>query len=280
MTTLRLAAPLLLAACTGTPPADAPDLASAGTPRAITVDFQARVGAEALACAGSYEGVGTGKEHVHPGDLRMYVHDVRLVTGAGAELPVSLAPDGDWQSGTVALLDFTGNDGECTGDAATNTTLEGSYQDTGAAITGLRFTVGVPFAENHQDATVAKAPLNVSSLFWSWNGGYKFAVVEGKAHNGKAFVLHLGSTGCIKDGSNTVTGCSAPNRVAVDLPGYALAGKKVVVDLKEILAGVDLDKGVACHSAPAQPGCPPLFTALGLPAGDMRPAGSRVFRIE
>lgn len=270
----------LLTACSGTPAADAPDLAAAATTRPITIDFQAKVGAATLDCDGEYDGVGTGKEHIHPGDLRLYVHNARLVTASGAELPVALTADGTWQSSTLALLDFTSNVGECSGSAETNTTLKGTYTDRGEAITGLRFTVGVPFAENHQDVTKAKAPLNDSVLYWSWNSGYKFLLLEGKNHLDKTFTLHLGSTGCMKDGNNTVTSCSAPNRVEVSLTGWAATGKKVVVDLKEALGAMNLDNEVACHSSPAQGDCAQLFKNLGLPIGDTPAGTSKVFRVE
>ena len=43
-----------------------------------------------------------------------------------------------------------------------------------ASYSGVRFTMGVPFELNHGDPTVAPSPLNITAMFWNWQGGYKF----------------------------------------------------------------------------------------------------------
>lgn len=275
------AAVLLCAACSSEPgPASTPDLATPLKEEAVTLQFKAQVGAKALDCADSYAGVGTGKEHVHPGDLRLYVTDVRLVDAAGTERKLALTPDGTWQSAEVALLDLTDNSGECTGTAETNAAVKGTVRGDGSAWKGLRFTLGVPFAQNHQDVTKAAAPLNLSAMFWSWNGGYKFLLLEGKNHADKPFLFHLGSTGCMKDANNQITGCSAPNRPQIDLAGFDPKSQAVVVDVAQLLAKLNLDNEVACHSSGAQPDCGPLFERMGLPLNGSTPPASPVFRVE
>ena len=34
--------------------------------------------------------------------------------------------------------------------------------------------MGVPFESNHRDSTIAPSPLNITAMFWNWQGGYKF----------------------------------------------------------------------------------------------------------
>lgn len=272
-----------LLACQGEDPPSGADLGQPATPtqKALSVSFAAKFGSAALDCATSYEKVGAGKEHVHPGDVRMYVHNLRLVTQSGVELPVSLTKDGVWHSESVALLDFTTNTDDCTSDKATNTTVKGTYLDSGAAISGLRFTLGVPFAENHKDVASAAAPMNQSTMFWSWNSGYKFLLIEGMNHINKAHLFHLGSTGCMKDANNQVTGCSAANRVEVNLSGdVRQSGKAVVLDLTQLFGTTNLDNEVACHSSSAQPDCAPLFARLGLSLMGEATTPTQVFRIE
>ncbi|MCB0793479.1 MAG: hypothetical protein KDB88_01980, partial [Flavobacteriales bacterium] len=46
----------------------------------------------------------------------------------------------------------------------------------------LRFNVGLDSLTNHQDPTLAEAPLNDATMHWGWNpaAGYKFIVIEGR----------------------------------------------------------------------------------------------------
>jgi hypothetical protein len=61
----------------------------------------------------------------------------------------------------------------------------------------VRFSVGVPYDENHRDAATQAAPLGTESgMFWSWNSGYIFHRIEGKVDSAgveKPFVFHIGA---------------------------------------------------------------------------------------
>ena len=144
---------------------------------------------------------------------------------------------------------------------------------------GLRFTVGVPFAQNHQDQAAAPSPLNLTGMFWSWQSGYKFVRIEGKTASGSAYLLHLGSTGCAKDGSGQVTSCTSPNRATVTLSGFDPARNTIAVDLAALLAGSDLSASAECHSQSDKAACAPYFKALGLPFME-KPATQSAFRVE
>ncbi len=265
---------------------------------ALTLRFAAQVGDAPFSCTGMFSGVGAGAGvMVEPLDFRFYVHDVRLITADGEEVPVELDQDGLWQSGDLALLDFEDKTGTCAnGTAPTNVVVKGTYDAEHADISGVSFKVGVPFAMNHGDAAVSPSPLNLSGLFWSWQGGYKFMRIDMKVHgsmvdgggHGEAggLNLHLGSTGCELDASTqSVASCSASNRPSITLDGFDVDNDTIVIDYGAIVADVDLsmDMGGApgCMSGKDDPECEAIFEALGLSleSGSAQ-AGQTAFRLK
>lgn len=269
-----LALTLLLTACSGSDPEESPTPESSPTPAAgdvsIAVNFEAWVGDDAFSCGDSYSGLGTTSSTFEPADLRMYVYDVQLINQAGENVPVTLTQDGKWQLNNLALLDFEDASGRCeSGTAELNTSLRGTVQDVGYQ--GILFVLGVPFELNHADASTAASPLNVTSMFWSWNSGYKFLQLDGfSTGQNNGLSVHLGSTECQKNDAGTVTGCNNPNRVEVKLTGFDPLTDPIVVDLAALFSNVDLDvntSGTAslCMSAPNDPECAALFANLGLP---------------
>ena len=244
---------------------------------AVSLSFKAVVGDKAFACGQSYSGV--GGQTLLPADFRLYVHDLVLLTTSGQQVPVTLDADGKWQSGGVALLDFEDRTGDCAGTTEVNTRVQGTVAGGAQTYSGLRFTVGVPFAQNHQDQAAAPSPLNLTGMFWSWQSGYKFVRIEGKTASGSAYLLHLGSTGCAKDGSGQVTSCTSPNRATVTLSGFDPARNTIAVDLAALLAGSDLSASAECHSQSDKAACAPYFKALGRPFME-KPATQSAFRVE
>lgn len=246
----------LVAGCGGDP---------ASTP--IALQFEARVGSAPFACGQTYEGIGTTETSLTTTDLRFYVHDVRLVTSAGVEVPVTLEDDGAFQTEGVALLDFE-DGGECEGgNVETHTTLTGSIPAS-ETFTALRFRVGLPESLNHLDVASQPSPLNVTSMYWSWTSGYKFLRFEGQSTGQPTgFFFHLGSTDCAAG-----TGCEIANRpeLEVALPsGFDASTHTFVIDLAHWLEGVDLDTDAGgapgCMSGVDDPECTAWFEAVGLP---------------
>ncbi|MCB9762123.1 MAG: metallo-mystery pair system four-Cys motif protein [Alphaproteobacteria bacterium] len=243
---------------------------SGATEQDVAVTFAARFGATPAACGQEIPGVGTTGSTISLQDLRFYVHDLRLVDSAGAEVPVTLDDDDLWQNGTVALLDFEDATGLCgNGTSPTNDTVTGVAP--AGDYTGLRFTLGVPFGLNHADAAVADTPLNLSTMFWSWQSGYKFLRMDlSTAGLPEGWFVHLGSTGCTADPDGTVTDCTEPNRVEVALD-MDVDTQVVVADFGALLAGsdVDADGGGAqgCMSGLSDPECGPVLGAFGLSGG-------------
>lgn len=291
-TLLLLGLPLMVS-CSGSDETPTPTASSDVTPTpfpsetSFSLHFEARVGDLDFACGEAYSGLGSTGSTFEPADLRFYVSDIALINDAGEEVPVTLTQDGIWQLNTLALLDFADTAGRCSdGTAETNTMISGVTA--GGNYTGVHFTLGVPFDVNHQDASTAASPLNVTSMFWSWNSGYKFLKLDGfSTVQSTGFAVHVGSTDCNKDRNGTVTDCDHPNRADITLTGFNPMTEPIVVDLAGLFADVSLDDNTSgsaalCMSASNDPECAGIFANLGLPfgadAGD--PSAQTFFRVE
>lgn len=244
-----------------THPHDEPDMANPASAD-ITLNFKGVVGSESFACGRSYAQSGAT---LQAADFRLYISDVKLLNSAGGEEPVQLTADGKWQTDRVALIDFEDKTGDCTGTSEVNTQIRGRVKTPQTTWSGLRFTVGVPFVDNHQDRAAAAAPLNLSAMFWSWQSGYKFLRFEGKTSSSVPFVVHVGSTGCVKDVGGQVTSCSSPNRATITINLTDPSSQTVVVDAAALLSGVNLANPAECHSESDKAECGSYFKALGLP---------------
>ncbi len=250
----------------------------------VELQFEARVGAETFACGKTFTGLGTSNAGATAGDMRFFVHDVKLMRGT-TEVPLTLDVRDVWQSARLGLLDFEDNTAECEfGTPGTNAKLTGTAL--GKAFDGISFTIGVPEDLNHLNKDTQAAPLVGSGLNWDWTTGYiHFAaqlnpttVLDGGRP--PSFFSHIGSTVCSGDPADGGTpGCAHKNRPRVTLTGFDPATKKIVVDLKKLFATSDLNVNAGgipgCMSGTTDPECPPLFTALGLDfaTGEATPIG-------
>lgn len=294
LATLALALPLSFAACdddhddhdhgadAGDTTPDAGDTTpDAATDQAVTLDFAAVVGAEAVACSDgantkTYANIGTANSTIFFKDFRFYVSNVRLIDDADNEVPLVMDNDGAFQlqtdaDGHVALLDFEDGTGECStiGNAATNTAITGTVPV--GNYTGLVFELGVPFALNHLDVATAESPLNISALYWAWAIGHKFARIDYSVQDGAAWNFHLGSQGCMTDGMTSPPSaeCSKPNRPIIKIDNFAFGTDVITLDAAEIVADSDLTSNAGmtpgCMSfAPDEPDCTALFPKLGI----------------
>lgn len=247
-------------------------------PGRVALTFLAELAGEPFACGRTFAGIGTSGATIEPGDLRFYVSELRLVRADGSEAPVALDQDGVWQLDDLALLDFEDATGRCSlaGSRETNTSVRGTAPP--GDYTGVRFTLGVPFARNHGDAATAPPPLNRTALFWNWNAGYKFLIYDNwTQETGNEFRMHLGSTRCEGDGRGNVTGCDNPNRVAVDLAPFDPRSDAIVADLARLFLDSDVEQNAAqtppgCMGSPSDDDCAAPFARLGLSFSG-RPAG-------
>jgi uncharacterized repeat protein (TIGR04052 family) len=274
--------------------------ATAAETQPVTVRFQAQVGSQPFSCDRSYT-LGKPASKVAPLDFRLYVSDVALLDAKGNSVPVTLEPDQRWQHENVALLDFEDKSGGCAnGTLETNDRIVGTVP--AGKYTGLKFTVGVPFALNHADATLAPSPLNLTSLWWNWQFGYKFARIDlsqqhqmgtskgspgGHGHGGNTgFAIHLGSTGCqVAEGSQRPSSCSYPNTSTIVLKDFDPSKSVVIADLAALVANTDLSTNQpktspGCMSESSDRDCTGIMSALGIPFQGISSPGQTFFRVE
>lgn len=291
-----LASAVLLTACGGS------STESTST-RTISIPFEAYAGNTEINCAGTLQALGTGGVDATLSDFKLFVHNVRLVTDEGSELPVTLDDISGWQTDGIALLDFQDRFNGCDGDIKpTNTILHGRVADLPVVINGLRFTVGVPASHNHANYAVATAPLNTQSMFWSWQGGYKHMRFDVKPVGGVSrpdqydnqdppqplldvplWQFHLGDTNCSLDPVGT---CQYRNHPEIDLNGFIEATSTVRIDYSALVASntMSVDNGGApgCMSGLTDPECIDTFDKLGLDLGaadDVAPSPQSVFNL-
>ena len=263
----------------------------AQTPQEVEIKFSARVGNQPFNCGKSYSNLGKPATTATPTDFRFYVSDLALIDASGKVVPISLKQDGKWQYQNVALLDFENKAGACSNgtvemrDRVIGTIPKGNYK-------GLQFTLGVPFNLNHSDAALAPSPLNLTSLWWNWQGGYKFLRIDLKNESGTktnasekehgqhghqgnqtGFSIHLGSTGCQASGDNQKpNSCSSPNTTKVIFSNFDTNNNTVVADLEALVANSNLETNqpntpLGCMSSPNDGDCAGIMTSLGLPFG-------------
>lgn len=272
---LALAMVMGLAACGGdddTTPTETKDMA-------VALSFAGLVNGADFSCANTYN-LGTAATPSQISEFKLYVSKVELLKADGTAQLVMLDNDGKWQDGDVALLDFEDGTGACAnGNADLNTVVKGTAPE--GEYTGVRFELGVPFERNHADAAVAEAPLNITSMFWSWQGGYKFLRVDGKANEG-GFRIHLGSTACELGEDDAVTGCGNPNRPSVELADFNVGADTVNVDIGKLFGGLDMTPNAegmsaVCMADPMHMSCNQVFPVMGLAFGETPAAPQQLF---
>jgi uncharacterized repeat protein (TIGR04052 family) len=126
----------------------------------------------------------------------------------------------------------------------------------------LSFTLGVPFALNHENPLLQASPLNVPSMFWSWRSGHKFFRLDLQAEN-RSWVFHLGSVGC--ESASTMRGpqkeCVQPNRLTFRLAKLHF-GTKLILHLDRLLKGTTIEGSQSCLFHDGQDSCQVLLENL------------------
>ncbi len=251
----------------------------------VTIRFAAEIGGQPFSCAATYAGLGATATEVTGADFRLFVSEAAMIRADGSLQPVALDQDGQWQLDGLALIDFEDASGACVnGTPGTHTALTGSVPE--GEYTGVAFTVGVPFEQNHVDPTLAAAPLNTTAMFWNWHGGYKFVRIDmvptDRAADGpKGWFLHLGATVCdAASKTSAPTACANANRLAIRFDGFDAATNSVVVDPAAVVAGADLranapETSPGYMSFPNDADCMTVMSRLGLPYMEV-PAGPQM----
>jgi uncharacterized repeat protein (TIGR04052 family) len=293
----------LLTACGGS----STDSNNGTASRAISIPFEAFAGTTEISCAATLQSLGVSGVDAALSDFKFFVHNVRLVTDEGAELPVTLDNITGWQTDGIALLDFQDYGDSCnTSDEslakATNTILHGRVADLPVVIAGIRFVVGVPSTHNHSNVATATPPLNLPSMFWNWQGGYKHMRIDVRPSGGisrpsdgdwsnTTWNFHLGDTNCSPDPRiepNTPDDviCEYNNRPQVSLDGFDENSSHIRVDYAALVAAIELSQDHAaasgCMSGLTDTECASTFDKLGLDFGaadDTAPSPQSVFSV-
>lgn len=258
----------------------------------VDIDFRAVFSDSDADCTTEHE-VGTRATAMRVADARMFISRVQVFdTVLQGWVPVE-GIESDWHHDGVWLLDFEDGSGSCadSGNGDLNRRIQGTVRP--SEYRGLRFDVGLPHELNHLDSATAPSPLNAQGMFWVWAAGYKFVRVD-LTKDGEPPVrwnVHIGSSGCsmVAPTIPPEGPCERPNRATITLSDTPVEGGEVVVDLAELVAGVDVlsnveDSPPGCMSNPAEPeDCSPVFSALGLDydTGECVDdcAGQRVFSV-
>lgn len=222
-----------------------------------SVRLQFRLDSSLLACGGG----------AASGQLGFFVSDLRLVNAQGA-VPVRLdATTTQSQADGVALVAWPGvcvQPPEAHSEADTMADPVIAGRAASAQYEAVEFELGVPFERNHANPLTATPPLNVASMFWTWQTGYKFLRLD----VGTDWSFHLGSTGCVSESAvRPADTCQQPNRATIRLPAAAAFDGVIAVDLDQLLAGLDIAVAENCVEAYGKIGeCRRLLTTLGLDA--------------
>lgn len=262
---------------------------------AVQIAFQAWMGEKAYRGMGMgndpecVAGMGTPKLSLAIHDVRFYIFGVEAhesESDTWTNLSVN-ARDG-WSKDGITLIDlsdYTYNDGG-EGTTGMNNVIEGELPH--GTYDNLRFTIGVPFEDNHEDVIKTGAPLNAQGMNWGWLSGHRFMRIDGevcgenaepRANGGTGLVFHLGSTGCEGDpGLAPEAACANPNHAIIALDWTV--GQNILLDLDALFADSDMVNTGGpdlCMSGATDADCAPFFKALGIPFGDDENSSQTVF---
>ncbi|MDE0190039.1 MAG: metallo-mystery pair system four-Cys motif protein [Gammaproteobacteria bacterium] len=184
--------------------------------------------------------------------LRFYLSDLAMIDGEGRAVRVRLDTNA-WQTDSTAMAALGG---KTENPVVSGKVASGHYE-------AVEFLLGVPFERNHGNPLTAPPPLNVPSMFWTWQSGYKFVRLD----IGTDWSFHLGSTGCVSGSAVRPPGepCREPNAARIRLANDAPEAGTIVVDLDALLAHIDTaveDNCMAAYTESAA--CRSLLANLGM----------------
>lgn len=234
--------------------------------RLYAVRFDLRAGDAPFGC-GKPAKLGVAATQVDVLDARLFVHDVSLMRSSGEQVPLQLYQDGRFQRDNVALLDFVDDTDKCfTGSAEQHRTVYG-YAPAQADYTGVAFRVGMPADKNHLDGAIAPPPYNVTGMWWSWSGGYKYLKFELSSAQQPIWYFHGGAAGCAGMSADGFV-CAARQLARIALAGWDANSSVVVLDAAKLYAASDLSKAAdslpGCMGAQTDTECAPLYGSLGV----------------
>lgn len=247
--------------------------------RPIALRFDGVAGNTPVACGDSLiSGLGSGSVNGKLTDFRFYLSEAFLVRSDGVEVPLKPPANDAWtytdaSGNSVTLIDLEDATGACAdeGTPETNPWLRGSVP--AGKYVGMRVTMGVPYALNHSNPTVAAAPLDNVAMSWSWLTGRKYAKIEIgqpalQAWKSPVFYVHLGATNCSGNPALGTVVCNKPNRSLLRFDSLNPDTQRVLVDVRALLSGTDItinQRGAGgCMSDATDLDCLHVFEAMGI----------------
>ena len=179
-------------------------------------------------------------------ELAFFIYDIFVLDAKGQRHPFEL--DKNSYPYDLALIQL--------GSEKANFSISGKSQ--AKNISELEYTIGVPSSLNHANPLLAQSPLDISSMFWTWQQGYKFFRLDGKYETNSEsntetttkWAFHLGSSGCVSPSAlqAPTKGCEYEHRIKIILKGFDPNKNKVVVDLQNLIAYLPGNDSVNCSA--------------------------------
>lgn len=197
----------------------------------------------------------------HYTQLQFFISDIQAKNNAGEwqNLPLKKSV---FQSNNSVLLGEHCDESDTQKPNSTNWQLVLADNTNLNNFSHIRITLGLPFKVNHLNPLTQDSPLNIPSMFWSWQGGHKFLRLELLSASDH-WLFHLGSVGC-KAASPMrapLQECLHPNRYT-----YEFALKKntpmITLVLDKLLNHINLSEQTSCQSSQDNHNCQTLFENL------------------
>lgn len=192
----------------------------------------------------------------HLAQWQFFLSHIETKDSKGNWQPWNMATNAN-QAKNIALL------GEHCGDKS-HWQVDFEQAKTLKEIKAIRFSLGVPFEQNHQNPMSQPSPLNIPSMFWVWQTGHKFMRLELSTKQDN-WMFHLGSTGC-----NAASPMRAPQKACVNPNRFNFEltfdgeqhGNEIMFDLAELTQKLALTEQQSCQSEQENPACKQLFKNL------------------
>ncbi|MBT0585107.1 MbnP family copper-binding protein [Alteromonas oceanisediminis] len=235
----------VIAGCTQNTPVDANAEARLAS---IKVPIDLHYGETALACNAFFK---HGGYEWALNRFALFISDVEVKLSEQVDWRPLALLENQWQTPKTALIWVgQGCDREPTSNNYNQQLLLGISPQAWRNVSAIRFSMAVPFQENHANPLTQPSPLNISEMFWSWRFGHKFLRLDlttDALDERKNWSYHLGSVGCQSPSSmrSPEQECAMPNRFTVVLT-KPLASTSLAIDLKHLLRDVDIAQTPSC----------------------------------
>lgn len=171
----------------------------------------------------------------------------------------------EWQTQSTALLRF---DSLCSAPDLSNTSVQLDVSEKLMKLaTNLRFTMGLPFEQNHAALQTQPSPLNNTDMYMNRQKGHMFMRLDltQVGNPSKNWFYHLGNAGCESESTDLAPekSCAFTNRVEVILPMNQLDEElELDVSVSNIVSQVNFQGENCQFGSPENQPCKKLLRNL------------------